>query len=46
MIPAGYLATKKGGKNVLVGGVVITALLSLITPYAARMRPRRSRRTT
>lgn len=36
-LPGGYLATKYGGKNLFGGGVVLTAILALISPPSARV---------
>ena len=38
-IPGGWLATKYGGKNLFGGGILATALFTLITPPAARISP-------
>ncbi|OWF45215.1 sialin-like isoform X1 [Mizuhopecten yessoensis] len=36
-IPGGYLATKFGGKRIFGYGVLITAILTLVTPVVARV---------
>lgn len=38
-IPAGILAQKYGGKHVFGIGMLMTALLTLLTPFAARAGP-------
>ena len=35
-IPGGYLAARFGGKNLYGGGILMTALFTLLTPLAAR----------
>ena len=35
-IPGGYLAAYLGGKALYGGGILLTALLTLVTPVAAR----------
>lgn len=35
-IPGGWLAAKYGGKNLFGFGILMTALLTLVTPFAAR----------
>ena len=35
-IPGGYLAGYIGGKTLFGGGILLSALLTLITPFAAR----------
>ena len=35
-IPGGYLAAYLGGKALYGGGILLTALLTLLTPVAAR----------
>ena len=37
MIPAGYLATRIGGKQMYGLGIVVTAVLTLLTPAAAHL---------
>jgi len=38
-IPGGWLAAKYGGKSLFGGGILMTALLTLVTPPACRMSP-------
>ena len=38
-IPGGWLATKYGAKNLFGGGILATALFTLITSPAARISP-------
>ncbi|XP_047130506.1 vesicular glutamate transporter 3 isoform X1 [Hydra vulgaris] len=38
-IPGGWLAAKYGGKNLFGGGILMTALFTLVTPLAARLHP-------
>lgn len=38
-IPGGYLASKYGGKNLFGVGILMTAVLTLVTPASARISP-------